>query len=345
MNIHGGYYGDNNVVDYSVNINPLGLSPDIRQAIISSIDEIDKYPEIKGTTTRNAIAEYLHIDCNKIIMGNGASELIYLYARAIKPKKVLIIEPTFNEYRRAFQLVGSDIYDYVLDSNNDFIFNVDEFATMMNRVNPDVVVLCNPNNPTGKLIDEKELLDIIEIIRNNNSFIFIDESFIEFSDRKSIIYKSDYDNILSLRSMTKYYAIPGIRIGYAVSNDKVINKMEEYKEPWTMNTFALNIVPKIIHDIEFHHKISKWITTERDYMYSQLSKIKNITVYKSYSNFFLCKSNYFSGNMLNLQLLEKNMYIRVCDNFQSLNDKFIRIAIKKHEDNEKLINVLKNIID
>ncbi|MCT4542249.1 MAG: aminotransferase class I/II-fold pyridoxal phosphate-dependent enzyme [Vallitalea sp.] len=344
MNRHGGYHGDLNVVDYSININPIGVTNNIKQIIKESIDNICRYPDIDGKTAKEAISTKYNIDMDNIMMGNGASELIYLFARAIRPKKVLIIEPTFNEYRRAFQLVGSNIEDYILDYKEDFQCNLDKFERKMSSFKPDVVVLCNPNNPTGKFIELDEIKQLMDIISNENSFLFIDESFIEFTRKESIINKLESNNIFSLRSMTKYYAIPGLRIGYGISNKRVIDKMEKYKEPWTMNTFALNIVPKIINDTYFDNKVIDWVKCEREYLYKNLININNLTVYNTYSNFFLCKLNYFSGNMLNLKLLKKNMYVRVCDNFKSLDESFIRIAIKDHSDNEKLIKGLNDLL-
>ncbi|WP_273322531.1 pyridoxal phosphate-dependent aminotransferase [Vallitalea guaymasensis] len=344
MNKHGGYYGNSEVVDYSVNINPLSLPNDIRETIISSIDNIGKYPDIGGTAAKEAVAKYINVDSNKIIMGNGASELIYLFARAVKPKKVLIIEPTFNEYRRAFLLAGSEIDDYVLDSDDDFQFNMDMFSSKMEVFQPDVVVLCNPNNPTGKYLGVDIVSKIVDLVKRENSFLFIDESFVEFTGYEPVGDCTGYEHVFSLRSMTKYYAVPGLRIGYGVTNDKVIEKMEEYKEPWTMNTFALDIVPKVIGDNDFCEKVNKWVKREREYMYEGLCNVSNLKVYKSYSNFFLCKLDYFSGNMLNLELLKDNMYVRVCDDFKSLSEEFVRIAVKRHGDNEKLVRRLKSLL-
>ncbi|MCT4688885.1 pyridoxal phosphate-dependent aminotransferase [Vallitalea sp.] len=344
MNKHGGYYGNSDIIDYSVNINPLGLTDNIRETIISSIDNICKYPDIGGTSAKEAVAKHINVGSNKIIMGNGASELIYLFARALKPKKVLIIEPTFNEYRRAFLLAGSEIDDYVLDSDDDFRFNEDMFSRKMEAFQPDVVILCNPNNPTGKYLGLEMMSEIVDIVKRENSFLFIDESFVEFTGYEPIGNSIDYEHIFSLRSMTKYYAVPGLRIGYGVTNDKIIEKMEEYKEPWTMNTFALDIVPKVIGDKSFCVKVNRWVKIEREYMYEGLSNVRNLKVYKSYSNFFLCKLNYLSGNMLNLELLKDNMYVRVCDDFKSLDEGFVRIGIKRHVDNEKMVSILNKIL-
>jgi threonine-phosphate decarboxylase len=344
MNKHGGYYGGKDVIDYSVNINPLGLSKEIRETIISSIDNICRYPDIRGNVAKEAVAKYIDVDNDNIIMGNGASELIYLFARAMKPKKVLIIEPTFNEYRRAFSLVGSEIDDYVLDSEYCFSFDFDIFSRKVKSFQPDVVVLCNPNNPTGKYMEAKVISKIVDIVKREKGLLFIDESFVEFTGYEPVGSCTDYEHLFSLRSMTKYYAVPGLRIGYGVSNNKVIEKMMEYKEPWTMNTFAINIVPKVIGDSGFSEQVNKWILEERNYMYQELCKLKDLEVYKSCSNFFLCKLNCVSGNILNDELLENNMYVRVCDDFKSLDETFIRIAIRKHEDNMKLISVLNRIL-
>lgn len=344
MNKHGGYHGKRDVMDYSVNINPLGLPETIRKTMIASIDDMVKYPDISGAGARKAIGEYEGIDPRSLIMGNGASELIYLFARAMKPKKVLIIQPTFNEYERAFRLAGSQVKAFELSVNNGFQIDIQVFEKALEGYQPDVVVLCNPNNPTGQYMSLTELEACVNLVEHYESFLFLDESFIEFTGQPSIIKHMVCERVFSLRSMTKYYAVPGLRIGYGVSHDRVIQKLETYKEPWTMNGLALQVVPAMIHDDVFHKQVRQWMVTEHPRMYQALSAIQKLDVIHSRTNFFLCQLHNMSGYELNRKLESKGAHVRVCDDFMGLGEGYIRIALRLQEDNVRLVNWLQEVL-
>ncbi len=340
MNKHGGYHGESDVIDYSININPLGLPESIRETVMASIDDMIKYPDISGAGARKAIGEYENIDPSRLIMGNGASELIYLFARAIRPEKVLIIQPTFNEYERAFRLVGSRIEVFKLSSEDGFHMDIEYFEKTLEGYRPDVVVLCNPNNPTGKFLPLEELKVLVDLMKQYESFLFIDESFIGFTGQSSIVEHVDCTRVFSLRSMTKYYAVPGLRIGYSISHEQVVRKLEAYKEPWTMNGLALQAVPAMIHDSTFHEQVSQWVITEHKWMYQALDKIQKLHVYPSETNFFLCKLHGISGHKLNVKLESQGAHVRVCDDFIGLDEGYIRIALRLHGENSRLIELL-----
>ncbi len=170
MNKHGGYHGESDVIDYSVNINPLGFPQSIRKKMMDSIDDMIKYPDISGAQAREAIAEDVNIEPNRLIMGNGASELIYLFARATSPEKVLIIQPTFNEYERAFRLAGSHIDVFELSAKDGFHMDMAPFEKTLEGYRPDVVVLCNPNNPTGKCLPLETLKALVDLMKQYESF-------------------------------------------------------------------------------------------------------------------------------------------------------------------------------
>ncbi len=340
MNKHGGYHGESDVIDYSVNINPLGFPESIRKKMMDSIDDMIKYPDISGAQAREAIAEDVNIEPSRLIMGNGASELIYLFARATRPEKVLIIQPTFNEYERAFRLVGSHIDVFELSAKDGFHMDMASFEKTLEEYQSDVVVLCNPNNPTGKFLPLETLKILVDLMKQYESFLFIDESFIEFTGQSSIVEHVDCTRVFSLRSMTKYYAVPGLRIGYGVAHEQVVQKLEAYKEPWTMNSLALQAVPAMIHDNTFHEQVSHWVTKEHQWMYQALNKMKKLHVYPSETNFFLCKLLELSGHELNEKLETQGAHVRVCDDFVGLDDGYIRIALRLHEENVRLIELL-----
>lgn len=341
MNKHGGYYGaKQDVIDFSVNINPLGVSKKLEQTIVDGIKQIHKYPEIDGKSTIEYIANHYGLNNDELVLGNGAIDLIYLFARALKPKKVLVIQPTFNEYKRAFKLAGSKIYDYILNTDN-FEIDVKELINYMHELKPDVVVICNPNNPTGIYHDICKMNEILEAVKEINSILFVDESFIEFSNKESLIkYVSSYP-LFILRSMTKFFAVPGLRLGFGVSNKNIIAKMNEYKEPWSVNYLSLISVPVLLENQGYINKTLDWYKAEKEYVYDNLKELEAIKVYKSSTNFHLCKVKESTAEVLKDKLLKKGIYIRTCEDFAGLDNTFFRLALKKHENNEKLICALK----
>ncbi|MCG8482461.1 MAG: aminotransferase class I/II-fold pyridoxal phosphate-dependent enzyme [Clostridia bacterium] len=341
MNKHGGYFGNKKeVIDFSININPIGISNEVKNVIVKSLDHIGRYPEIDGMTAKKSIAEYEAAHVDHLILGNGAAELIYLYARALKPKKVLIIQPTFNEYKRAFKVVGSEIYECIMDKANDFLMDTHKIIDAIKEIKPDVLVFCNPNNPTGRYTSRQDFQPIVEALDETNASIFIDESFIDFSGLPS--YKPYIENqpVFILRSMTKYFAVPGMRLGYGIGNKTIIRKMAAIKEPWTLNCFALNSVDALIHDKDYILRTKQWFETEKRWMYESLKKIKNLHVIESHTNFFLCQLLNHTSKEIQEKILQEDIYIRTCEDFTGLDDTYIRLAVKEREDNVKLIPCL-----
>ncbi|WP_427339667.1 threonine-phosphate decarboxylase CobD [Caloranaerobacter sp. DY30410] len=346
MNKHGGYYGENQekVLDFSVNINPLGITEKVKEKLIESINTINRYPEIDGESVKKVLADRLNIEPSEVIIGNGATELIYLFARAFSPNKVVIIQPTFNEYFRAFRLAGSSICNYELTYSNDFNLEVNDLLDYLKETNPNILVICNPNNPTGYFIKHKDLLPVISYIKEIGSYLLLDESFIDFTDEESYVNFIKEFPIFILRSMTKFYSVPGLRLGYGIANSGIIKKLNEYKEPWTINSFALSIVPTILDDEAFYNESKKWLQVEKSYLYKELKKIKGIDFLNSQANFILCRVKKGNAYEIREKLMQYNIYIRVCDDFIGLDNTYFRIAIKSHKDNMKLINAIKEVL-
>lgn len=343
MNKHGGYYGDNDIIDFSVNINPFGYPKGIESYIIKTLKEINKYPEIDGVTSKKYIANNLGVNHENIIIGNGAIELIYLYAKLFINKDIVVIQPTFNEYQRAFAPYNCRLINYITMEEEEFKINASKLMSFLKEIKPDLVILCNPNNPTGSFMPYEEMLEIFKYSKEENISWLIDESFIDFTDKESAIkYISEYP-LFIVHSLTKFFGVPGLRIGYGIASKEVINKLHKYKEPWSLNSFALNLLPVIINDYDYIAKTKRWINKERKYLFDSLSAIKDISVFETKTNFFLCK--YLLSSTIELQdkLLQKGIYIRTCEDFVGLGNNYFRIAIKSREDNDKLIEILKEI--
>ncbi len=188
LNEHGGYFGNKpkEIIDFSVNINPLGVPNKLIEAMKDELSMLIRYPEIDGKTAKLSLSNHLNKKEDQIILGNGATELIYLFARGIKPSKVLILQPTFTEYERAFKLSGSSIYHFYVDESTKFRINMSKLLENIREINPEVVVLCNPNNPTGVFYKPEELMPLLETVKKNNGYLFVDESFIDFTNKPSL---------------------------------------------------------------------------------------------------------------------------------------------------------------
>ncbi|MBS4535498.1 threonine-phosphate decarboxylase [Clostridium sp. D2Q-14] len=342
MNKHGGYYGDDykEIMDFSVNINPLGPSESVKEKMIESIENIDRYPEIRGNSAIKALSNHMSINEKNIILGNGAIELIYLFARAINPQKVLIIGPTFNEYRRAFEMNDSEVIEISRLESKEFSIDYENLVDLIYKEKPKVLILCNPNNPTGEYVSPIDFHFIVQAMDNINGFTVVDESFMDFADKETFEKYIYNNNIFLLRSMTKFYGLPGIRLGYGLGNDNLIGVLNKFKEPWTMNSIALDILPYVIKDKKFIKDSLKWIKEERKFLYEELNKISALKVFEPNANFILFKLEKGNPKEFFNYLLSKKIHVRTCEDFKGLGDRYFRISVKEHKNNKNIINTI-----
>lgn len=344
MNKHGGYYGEDykEIIDFSVNINPLGPSRYIKKEMAKSLENVYRYPEIDGRTGIAALSRHMGIEEEKIILGNGAIELIYLFVRTLTPKKALIIGPTFNEYRRALEMNNVEVLE--ISRIEDGVFHIDKKSIIgtIEKEEPDVLILCNPNNPTGDYISTDDFSPIIDCMDNIDGHTLIDESFMDFTTEETFQRYINKHNIFILRSMTKFYSLPGIRLGYGLGNIGLIERLKTHKEPWTMNSIALDILPYVIEDKEFIRNTANWIDLERRYLYQELKDISFIKVFKPSANFLLFKLEKGNPNEFFNYLLANKIHIRTCEDFNELGDRYFRIAVKLHKDNMKIISLIRD---
>lgn len=330
------------MLDFSVNINPLGIPERIREALIVGIDELVKYPEITGSSAIAKLAMDLDVARDQIILGNGAIELIYLFARSAKPGKVLIIQPTFNEYERALKLYGWNVEYYTLKEEDNFSISPTELEVILNQTKPQAVFLCNPNNPTGHVYSNGFIAKLIK--QSSQEMIwFLDESFMDFSNETGSLFlvKSEEYSVFILKSLTKFYALPGLRIGYGVGSPSIIKRMERFKEPWTINALGLIAVTAVYDETDYVNETKTYINQERQRVYQELKQIPNLKVYESGTDFHLCRL--LNGTAADLQkgLEPDGMAIRTCEDFQGLDETYFRMAIKKKEENSQLLTFLK----
>lgn len=359
MELHGGNIykigkqfniSKDDIIDFSSNISPLGVSETLKKEIIDNIDMLRNYPDPEYFDLRKAVADYNGTDSENILVGNGATELIFLFARSLKFRTALIAAPAFAEYAMALGRAGTKIDYFKLEEAEEFVLDIDHLKKSLEK-SYSLLVLCNPNNPTSGFVDSRKMEDIIKTAGKHGTAVLLDESFIEFVDRKLIASNTKafagYDNLFILRSLTKFFAIPGLRLGYAVIFDGDIrSKLNKNSEPWTVNLFADLAGRILLKDETYIENTIRTVNDERKFLSDGISNIKWLKVYKPYANFLMFKIlNSLTSPGLKTELLKQKMLIRDASNFKFLNDKFVRIAVKDRQSNELLINKLWSIAE
>lgn len=328
-------------IDFSANINPLGLPRQVKEALTQNFAEILHYPDPQAQEITCEIARYWGIGEENIILGNGSIELIYLVVSCYNPKTIAIAVPTFSEYERAAKGTNSKIAFLKLNAEESFQFKIPE-----DYRRPDIIFLGNPNNPTGNLILE----DSPAAGNLAKELAVVDEAFMDFvpdEKHKTLIQKAARDKkIIVLRTFTKFFALPGLRLGYAISHGKNIKRLKSKQPPWSVNSLAQIAAKSILKDKGYIASSRKFIGKEREFLIGQLKEIPELKIYPSVVNFLLIKiqGKDFTSSLLKKKLIQRGILIRDCANFRGLSNKFIRIAVRSRRENAKLIKALNEVV-
>ena len=332
------------ILDFSSNINPAGTPLSVKRALKKNIDTIEDYPDTSSSTVLSSLQKYTRLKHSNLLVGNGAIEIIYNFCFAFLSSrtKVLIPAPTFQEYETAAKLNDCKIsYFKTMNLSED----LDSLILQIPRNG--CVFLCNPNNPTGGLLPKDDVLSIVNAAKELSTLVFVDECFIELvpkSNESVISNVTKYDNLLVLRSLTKAFALPGIRIGYAAASKTIIEILQKIKIPWSVNVLAQYAANTALATDSYLVKSNSIIKRESNYLKAQLCKLDGLYCYDSSTNFILVKTKYNSTKLQKRLLLDSNILVRDCKNFRGLSDHYIRIAVKSRKDNLKLVHALESII-
>ena len=335
------------IIDFSASINPLGCPDVVRKAVAEQFNDIQHYPDSQCNDLRKAIAERTPCNESNVIIGNGSNELFYLIPRALQPKKGVLLQPTFAEFSDAFSNSNIDVIEIINDDKDFPVINTN--IPRLKSVEECMVFLCNPNNPTGQLTRKE---DIIELVKDNpKHMIVIDEAFMDFiedDEMYSVIKEAPLmNNLIVVRSLTKFYGFPGLRLGYLVSNESIVNKLMRYKEPWTVNTIAQVAGLAAINNKEFATNTRQYVSVEKTFLYDGLTTIKGIHPFQPTVNFILVKIEDRKKTSSAIQdvLMKNNILIRNCSNFKGLDETYFRVAVKTRKQNQKLLDALKSVMD
>ena len=352
------------VVDFSANINPLGPSQRGLDALNAQLRYISHYPDATNDDVLNAIADTYEMDKHQIIVGNGAAELLYAICRLPGYTGAFVPAPGFSEYKEALEASKIPVRDIFYrtreDDNEKPYFEVpylalETFAAELKGQDGRIIVfLGNPNNPDGTLLDKDHIRTVASMLKDANSLLVIDESFIDFvgndplqdneHSMRSLV--NEFDNIIVVHSFTKFYAVPGLRIGAAFANETLITQLQQYIPSWSVNTLAQAYTKAALNDVDYIKQTKQELNEERAFMYNALDDIEGITVYPPSANFILFQVNQegITANYINEELKKYNMIVRNCDSYVGLTNHWVRIAIKDHETNIKLVDKLTNIL-
>lgn len=355
---HGGKIGEaskkskraqNEILDFSSSVNPLGASNKVLEAITSNLSQVSIYPDSTSVLLRKAIADrFKGITLNNVVVGNGSTELIYLFAETFldKGETAVIPAPTFGEYENAVRKTGGKTKHIWL--GQDFCVDASTFIQEMGDAK--VVFLCNPNNPTSVLAPHDVLVEIVETALSEDVMVFLDEDFLEFVDEQKRFSLVDdvekYPNLFVLQSFTKIFGLAGLRVGYGVASEETIKLLSNAKIPWNVNCLAQVAALAALTDEKHLQRSCEVVKVERAYLTNELSQIESFRQYPADANFILIniKDTGFTAAQLKDKMLKKGILIRDCSSFRGLDDCHIRVAVKTRQENERLVEAFKEIV-
>lgn len=335
---------DSPILDFSVNLNPFGPPWLIKERWSELFETIENYPSVKGEGINHFYEKKYGLSSRNILGGNGSTELIYMIPRVLKLKQVAIVTPSYHDYERASRLFGSEVIKHPLSGQDGFAFeNID---MLMNTIqDSDAIWLGRPNNPTGSLMPKEIVLDLAK--RFPDKWFIIDEAFIQFVENwkeESLLFEKVMKNIFVIHSLTKFYALAGLRLAGLFGDEKLISQIKKKKEPWTVNGIAEKVALFLTKCENYEEKTCLFVNREKNRVFERLKEINGITPFTPKVNFILCQWK-GTANLDDLirHLLLNGIYIRDCRNFEGLEEGFFRIGLKEKKENDRLISVLRSV--
>jgi threonine-phosphate decarboxylase len=353
---HGGNVGEiarrygideDTILDFSASINPLGYSPALKEAIIKNFDSVLNYPDMDSFDLVSGLSRYHDIGEDHIMVGNGSTEFMYSIPQAFKPEKALIVTPAFSEYEKGLGVVGADVNYFQTDENRMFSVDISSLCSRLEE-GFDILYFCNPANPTGVLTSRTELLTLIAHAQKAGVLSVVDEAFIDFVEEESVKREIlEFSNLILLRSMTKFFGVPGLRIGYVMAAPSHIAEIKEKRIPWSVNALVQTAAVKALADRHYIMETRDFVSHERDVLRHALNGIPGLEAFEGAANFLFVSIDPRVGltsTELRNRLEPEGILIRDCSNFEGLNDRYFRVAVKRHDQNMVLIEKMKGII-
>lgn len=331
------------ICDFSANLNPLGPPEWLRACLSAEVSSLCHYPDPHCTRLISAAAARFAVKPKCVIAGNGSTEILYVLPRAVSARRAAIPVPSYADYETAASLVGLPIEKFPLRKEDGFTLNIEELARWIEP--GDLVMLGQPNNPTGVLSEAQALRKLAK--RHPEATFVIDESFLFFVEGASSLIQNRPDNVIVLLSLTKFYAIPGLRLGLAVAAPNIIANIRRLLPPWSVNTLAQAAGIEALADEAYAAKTRAFVRDERLWLCGQLADIPGLNVYPGSANFLLVRMDPACGDAdrLAATLLASDIAIRVCANFAGLDASYFRVAVRTRPENIRLCKALTRTLD
>jgi threonine-phosphate decarboxylase len=332
------------LMDFSASINPLGPPAAVLRTIRSALKQIVHYPDPDCRRLRQELAQQCGVDPHMILVGNGSTELIHLLPRALAIKSALIIGPTFEEYARALMETGSSVQYVHARREERFHPPVKEALRELStkRTRFDAVFLCNPNNPTGQVMNRLAMCELAEVVERQQGWLIVDEAFIDYCQEQSVVSMlREHPRMVVLRSLTKFYAMPGLRIGYVLGSSKIVDRLKDRQPPWSVNLLAQEVSRTVLHDHAYATKSRAFMKSERTRFIRWLRSLSGVRVFPSAANFVLIElpASTCAGEVTD-RLASEGILVRDCSALPGLTTQMIRVAIRTAKENRRLIAAL-----
>jgi threonine-phosphate decarboxylase len=333
------------LIDFSASINPLGPSPSALRAILNALPHLVHYPDPDCTELLEALATRWRLTPDRLVIGNGSSELIQWLPRALSIRHALIVGPTFSEYERSVLRAGGSATSIDAGRADGYRPPLDAALDMIRR-KFDAVFLCNPNSPTGQAVGTTDLRRLVEAASDVGLWVVLDETFIDYCEARSLLRRvARFPRLLVLRSFTKFYALPGLRIGYAAGSKEAITRIRALLPPWSVNHLAQTAALAALRDRRHVRASLAFMQRERPQLARSLSALPGVTVYPSAANFLLMElPPFLSAADCTGALASQGLLVRDCSAVPGLNDRTVRVAVRVPAHNRRLVAALRRLV-
>lgn len=335
---------------YNANLNPMGIPDSVKKAISENAEAVIRYPSDYYADLKKAISSYAGCKESNILFGNGSNDMLSTIVRLKKPERALLVSPCATDYEKVLATFDCEIDYYDLKEENDFVLDYLDFAQNLNS-SYDIVVLGNPNNPTSQIISKEDMETIAEVCNALDILLVIDEMYMEFVDKyesfTSVPLVESFDNIVVTRSVSKFFAVPGIRFSYAITNNtELLDKYKKFVSPINIPSLTAIACTKMLADKEYIETSNTQIFTERNLIFSAMSPSKTVKLFKPQANFMLVKllKDDVTADQIAEHCKTKGIIIRNCENFRGLDNKYIRFCFMKPSQNDMLVNTILELL-
>lgn len=335
------------LIDFSASINPLGPSPLVWKAVSKARHLLNHYPDPECWELRQALARLWQCDVEQLVVGNGSMELIHALPSALKIRHLLLLQPTFAEYAATMARTGGRVTGVSAKRSEQYALPIDRLRRILSAQSTrshsyDGIVLCNPNSPTGQVCDAADLMELAQAAARRGMWLIVDESFADYCPERSLLpRKGQFARIVVLRSLTKFYALPGLRVGYAVADAPVAQQLRRYLPPWSVSAMGQVAALAAVQDQIHARRSLQFIAKERVRFAGELAIMPGCTVLPTYANFiFLELPRGWHAATMAARLRLDGLLIRDCSDMPGAGARSVRVAVRSRRDNDRLLRTL-----